>query len=141
MPGVLGQVGQNVADSLFEVGKSVVNGTVGAVTDIAHETIEQVTPTPSQVIPADKAQNPMTENKVSQEKVSTEKRRFDEVKAELARYIQRRNDLDKKIAEEQALQTQQKKKEQVINEKKRDSWINRMINRSQTSTERGRLSE
>jgi len=46
MPGVIGQIGQNVADNLFEIGQSAVKGTVGAVADIAHETVEQISVAP-----------------------------------------------------------------------------------------------
>lgn len=140
MPGVLGQVGQNVADSLFEVGKSAVNGTVGAVTDIAHETIEQVSSVSNQVA-SENTKVETDESKNKENKRALEYRRFQEVQAELARYIQRRNQLDLKIREEQAAQTREINKEDVVKEKKRESWIKSVINRSQTSTEKGRLSE
>lgn len=140
MPGVLGQVGQNVADSLFEVGKSAVKGTVGAVTDIAHETIEQVSSVSSQAVP-ENAQVETGESKNMENKRALEYRRFQEVQAELARYIQRRNEIDLKIREEQVAQTREKNNEDVVKEKKRESWIKSVINRSQTSTEKGRLSE
>lgn len=140
MPGVLGQVGQNVADSLFEVGKSAVKGTVGAVTDIAHETIDQVSSVSSQAV-SENVQAETGESKNKENKRALEYRRFQEVQAELAQYIQRRKELDLKISEEQAAQTRERNKEEVVKEKKRESWIKNMINRSQTSTEKGRLSE
>lgn len=139
MPSVLGQIGQNVADSLFEVGKSAVQGTVGAVADIAEGTIEQVSNSTNQVASSNQPSEIAGNNK--ENKRALEYRRFQEVQAELARYIQRRKELDIKISEEQAAQNREKNNEQVMKEKKHDSWIKNMINRSQTSTEKGRLSE
>lgn len=141
MPGVLGQVSQNVADSLYEVGKSAVKGTVGAVTDIAHETVEQVSLSSSQAMSSDNAHIGSDEINNKENKRALEYRRFQEVQAELARYIHRRKELDAKIADEQSANIRERNKEDILKEKKHESWINNMINRSQTSTEKGRLSE
>lgn len=140
MPSVLGQIGQNVADSLFEVGKSAVQGTVGAVTDIAHETIEQVSNSTNQVIASNQPLE-TSENKNKENRRALEYKRFQEVQAELARYIQRRKELDLKISEEQAAQNREKNNYELVKEKKRESWVKNMINRSQTSTEKGKFSE
>lgn len=141
MPGVLGQVGQSVADNLFEIGKSTVKGTVNAVTDVAHESIEQITLTPKQLLTPDQNKESGEESRPNKERKALERRRLEEVRAELDRYVQRKKDLDMKIAQEKAKQDEEQKQKRIFEEKKRDSWVNRIINRSQTTTERGRLME
>jgi len=143
MPGVLGQVGQSVADNLFEIGKSAVKGTAGAVADIASESIEQITMGAST-----QATNQLVDKAggnssvaFNEQRKAAERQRFDEVRAELATFIQRKQELDRKIAEENKLQSQQEKQEKYIEKKKKDSWVNILINRSQTNTEKGRMSE
>jgi hypothetical protein len=69
-----------------------------------------------------------------------EKQRFEEVKAELARFIRWKQEQDQKIAEENAVQSQEADQKEIV-KKKRESWVNKIINRSQTSTEKGRLQE
>ena len=142
MPGVIGQIGQNVADNLFELGKSAVKGTAGALTDIASESIEQIsgaTPQGGQSQTGGEQQGQSTAAK--EEKRRQEKQRFEEVRAELNQYMRRKNELDQKIAQERETerrQAEQKKEEQRV---KKDSWVKRIINRAATSTERGRSSE
>lgn len=141
MPGSSGSIGQNVADNLFELGQSAVKATVGAVADIAHESIEQISTTPGAVVQTNKSQTETTGGSQKEFKKAEEKRQFDAVKAELAQYIQRKQALDQKIAEEKAAESQQAKQADFVEKKKRDNWVNRIINRSQTSTEKGRMME
>lgn len=142
MPSVLGQVGGDVADDLFEIGNSVVAGTAKAMTDIASETIEQVTSTPNQVA-AQVADKPASGEVADgdEKKKMAERQRYEQVKAELNTFAQRKRELDKKIAEEKVAENQQVKQKDALEKKKRDSWVSRVINRSQTTTEKGRLSE
>jgi hypothetical protein len=141
MPSVLGQVGQNVADSLFEIGKSAVKGTVGAVADIASGTVEQISATPGTIT----TQNvPVKEGNTAgdlESKKLLEKQRFEAVKGELALYIERKKQLDQKIAEEKAAESQQVKQKEVAEKREHDSWVSKVINRSQTTTEKGRMTE
>lgn len=142
MPSVLGQVGQNVADSLYEIGQGAVKGTVSAVADIAANSIEQITVSSKQaVVPKEDEGANGGEKRVSSFRKDVDNRRFNEVRSELDRYIQWKIEQDKKIAEEKSLESQQAKRNDYVEKKKRDNWINRVINRSQTSTEKGRLSE
>ena len=144
MPDVLGQVGQNVADNLFEIGQSAVKGTVGAVVDIAHESIEQISSSRGQAVQAteDKEQNKGAErNRVGGEMKEMEKRRFEQVKDELSRYIQRKRVLDQKIAEEKMMEKRQENEKSNRKKMEQESWIKRIINRSQTTTEKGRIVE
>lgn len=142
MPGVLGQVGQSVADNLFEIGQSAVKGTVGAVADIAHESVEQISLSPVPVGTTDKEQNKGVERKRGLgEMKEAEKRRFEQVKDELARYIQRKKILDQKIAEEKMMEKRQETENNEQKKMEQESWVKRIINRSQTTTEKGRTTE
>lgn len=144
MPSVLGQVGQNVADELFELGKSAVQGTVKAVADVASESIEQITAAaPGQVMPKATEKTKTADDRVAEKNKikAEEKRRFDEVRAELDRYINWKKQQDQKIAQEKAAQNQQEHQEKAVEKQKKDSWVKNMINRSQTGTEKGRLQE
>lgn len=128
---------QDVANNLFEIGQSAVKGTAGAVADIAHETIEQVGVTPAGAVQS----KPQTEQVVEQEKEQRKiaaKSRLEEVRSELAQFSERKLKLDTQIKNEEAAKEQQGK---AIEQKKKDSWVNKMINRSQTTTEKGRMME
>jgi hypothetical protein len=131
----------DVANNLFEIGKGVVAGTAGAVADIALGTVEQITPSPSSTT----TQNtPKTENSElgdSESKKLMEKQRFEAVKGELALYIKRKKQLDQKIAQEKAMESRQVEQKDALNKKEHESWVSKVINRSQTTTERGRLAE
>ncbi len=141
MSSVLGQIGQNVADNLFELGQGAVKGTVGVVADVAQEAVEQVIPSHnlSDVQYSDK-QTGIEKNKNIEDRKMMEKRRFEEVRSELARYSLWKKEQDRKIAEEKSAEGQQRQKEK-IEKKEKDNWVKRMINRSQTPTEKGRLVE
>jgi uncharacterized protein YaiL (DUF2058 family) len=139
MPNVFGQVAQDVVDNLFEIGQSAVKGTAKVATDVVGESIEQITTTPAA------ATSPAPEKPVESDRTASvemkkraEKERFEEVKAELAQFIQRKKQLDQRIEEEKIQETQQKK---AVEKQKHDNWIGRIINRSQTNTEKGRLQE
>jgi len=143
MPSAIGQIGQNVADNIFEIGQSAVKATGKALTDVVGETIEQVTTAPSQAAPKAKSgeQGGGMTAQQKEEKKAAEKRRFEEVKADLASYIQRKQAQDQQIAKEKAEEQQQTEQKKVVEKKERESWVSRMINRSQTGTEKGRSSE
>ena len=124
MPGIV----QNVADNLFEIGKSTAKGTVGAVTDIATSSIEQIiTSTPGQVgSHAKDKQTGSDKQKSLEQKKSEERRRLEEVKAELARYSQRKQELDRKIAEDNAIEKNEKDKK-IFEKNKKDSFTQALL--------------
>lgn len=138
MPGIVGQIGQNVADNLFEIGQSAVKGTAGAMADIASESIEQISLTPSQVDQNKNNQQEQEKKQITAEKQKAAQQRYEEVKAELARYIERKKKQEAQIAEEMQMKEQQNK---VAEEKQHDSWVSKMINRAATTAERGRMVE
>lgn len=142
MPSVLGQVAQNVAENLYEVGKSAVKGTVNVVTDVASESIEQITAAPASATPSVPEKPAVSSVSTNLEmKKRAEMERFNEVKTELAQYIARKQQLDQKIAQERNEETQGTNEKKAMEKGKRDSWVNRIINRSQTNTEKGRMQE
>ena len=143
MPSVLGQVGQNVANNLFEIGQSAVKGTAGVVADVASGSIEQIVSSPGQVTDqrtVDSKPATSDDQSATEKRRQAEKHRFEEVKTELARFIRWKQEQDQKIAEENAVQSQEADQKEIV-KKKRESWVNKIINRSQTSTEKGRLQE
>lgn len=142
MPNVLGQMAQDVAENLYEVGKSAVKGTVKVVADVASESIEQITTAPaSATTPVPEKPSTPTESGNIETRKRAELERFNEVKAELAQYIERKQQLDQKIAQEKMEEEQGKSQKKAMEKGKRDNWVSRIINRSQTNTEKGRLQE
>jgi len=138
MPSVLGQIGQNVADNLFEIGKSAIAGTAKVATDIAGETIEQITSAPS-VATTQMTDKPTGESiEIKEKRKERDRQRLQAVQSELAQYRAHLEQINRKMAEEKAEESQQKK---VSKERARESWLGKMINRSQTTTEKGRLQE
>ena len=83
----------------------------------------------------------MPDDKQKAERKQEEKRRFEAVKAEMSRYIEWKKNQDRKMAEEKAAQSQQTAQNAFVEKKKKDSWVNRVINRAQTGTEKGRMKE
>jgi hypothetical protein len=144
MPGVLGQVGQNMADNLLEIGQSAVKGTAKALTDVAHESIEQLSGSIPQGVGSLSSPKPPEENRdiSTEQRKLDEKRRFEEVRGELAQYIQWKKRIEQqRISEENAQRSQQVEHNKAVEKKEKESWVSRIINRSQTGTEKGRSSE
>jgi hypothetical protein len=118
---------KNVADNLFEIGKSAVKGTAGAVADIASESIEQVVSAPTQVAPTkDNGYSEYIKNKQIEEKKTAEARRLSQVKGELASYTERKKQLDQKIAQEKAMEKREKEKG-IFEKKKKDSFTQNLL--------------
>ncbi len=139
---VMPSIAKSVADNLFELGQGVVKGTANAAADIASETIEQVVNTPGSAVPAkDKGQTQDQIARQREERKALERRQFSEVKGELEQYMQRKRQLDQKIAQEKAEEKQQERQEGAVKKQKRESWVSKLINRSQTTTEKGKLVE
>lgn len=130
MPSVLGQIGNDVAGNLFEIGKSAVKGTADA--------FEQIVSAPGTAT-AQMVNKPEEEtDEIKERRKAAERQRLEAVKQELEQYRTHREQIDRQIEEEKATEGKQKE----IGEKKaHESWVSKMINRSQTTTERGRLSE
>lgn len=140
MPGVIGQIGQSVADNLYEIGQSAVKATTDVVPGLVKTTVEQIGGYPVGVSAANSNEDKQN-GAVADQRSEFEKRRFDEVRAELETYIRRKKELDAKIAEEKKMEEGQKNQENIAKKQERESWAKRIINRAATTTERGRMAE
>ncbi len=127
MPGT-GGVGQQVADNLFELGQSAVKSAVKAVTDIASESIEQITTTPGSVgaQSADSSSN-QADRQAEAEKKQRDKRQYELVKQEMATYIQRKQQQDAQIAREREDQEKQKKQQEGFEKKKKANFVQQLL--------------
>ncbi len=129
----LGGVGQQVAGDIFELGKSVVKGTAKALGDTVTETIEQVMSAPTGVTGLDKKEKKPGQDREKAEKEAKkrqeEKRQFQEVKGELAEYIQRKKQLDAQIAQEKAQEEQETKQKKSYEKQKKESFLQQLMRR------------
>lgn len=126
MPNVLGGVGQNVVDNLFEIGKSAITGTAKAATDIVSETIEQVTSAPSSATTqaTDKPTGEAEGDK--KRKKAEEKQRFEAVMGELAQYRAHMEQVNRKMAEEKAAERNERENK-IFEKRKKDSFTQAML--------------
>ncbi len=131
MPAPLGGIGQQVADNLFELGKSTVKSATDAGKQLAEGTIEQLTGAPSGVgaTQADKAQEPSQAQKSQEEAVKKqkEKQRYDQVLNELEQYRQRKSQLDAQIAREKDQQEQEKVQKDAGEKQKKENFVQGLL--------------
>lgn len=133
MPAPLGGIGQQVADNLFELGKSTVQSAGKAGSDIVKGTFEQISGAPSGVgvTTKDKVNNP-NETLPEQNdliKKQKENQRYQQVKAELEQYQQRRKQLDAQIAREKNQEAQQKQQKDEVEKQEKESFVQKMLRR------------
>lgn len=127
-----GVVGQQIADNSIEIVKDTAQAVVKASADIASGTVEQIAGAPSSqgVQQGDKSVEQGQSGKdpnAAAKKKAEEKRRYEEVKNEMAQYVQRKRQLDVKIAQEKAQEQQQDKKQEEAQKQQRDSWAARLL--------------
>ena len=127
----MGGIGQQVADNLFELGKSTVQAATKAGGDIVKGTFEQISGAPSGVgaTPSDKATNP-TENPSEQSGLLIKQKanqRYQQVKAELEQYRQRRQQLDAQITREKNQQEQEKHQKEAVEKQEKESFVQKML--------------
>lgn len=134
MPAPLGGIGQQVADNLFELGKSAVKATADAGKKIAEATIEQVSGAPSGVGAAQAGQK--TEPSQAQReqeaavKKQKERQQYERVKAELEQYRARRRQLDEQIAREKASEQQQKDQKEAVEKQEKESFVQKLLRKA-----------
>jgi hypothetical protein len=134
MPAPLGGIGQQVADNLFELGKSTVQSAVKVGGDVVKDSIEQITGAPGRQS-SQPAERPTTQpdsvtGGVDREKEATRaaaKRRYEQVKAELEQYRQRRAQQDKQIALENNQQEQENQQKKVAEKQEKESFVQKML--------------
>ncbi|SRR5258706_12057675 len=128
MPGS-GGIGQRVADNLFELGQSTVKSAVKAGTDIAGESIEQITTAPGAVgaKQVDDKKPEVNPSQAEAERKQKDNRQYQLVKQEMATYIQRKRDQDAQIAREMAQRESEKKQQQVFEKKKKENFVQNLL--------------
>lgn len=130
----LTQIAQQVADDSIEIVKETASTAVKASADIVSGTVEQL---------SDKGKNNISQDDKSGEQVSggidpnmvkkkeeERKKRYEEVKNELATYIERKRRLEVKIAQEKARELQQKEQTEQIKKKEKEGWLSRLMKRT-----------
>jgi len=127
----VGQVISDVKTDLGELMSSVAGGVAKASTDVAKETIEQVSGAPSQAstqqLGGGTSEQGQAKTDPSAVKRQEETKRFNEVKNELVQYIQRKKQLDAQIAQEKSQEEQQKKQEGVFKKQEKESYAQQLI--------------
>lgn len=131
MPAPLGGIGQQVADNLFELGKSTVQSAAKVGGDIVKGSIEQLTGAPSGV-GAPQANKPKDQAEVDHERQKEiarqkDKERYQQVVAELEQYRQRRKQLDAQIAQEKNQEAQQKQQKETVEKQEKESFVQKML--------------
>lgn len=130
----LGGIGQQVAGDLFELGKSVVKSTVKVVGDTATDSIEQILGAPVGIGNNEKA-NSKTErpdrNKENEVLIKRreEKKQFNEVRSQLAEYVERKKQQDAQIARERAEQKQVADQKRGYEKQKKESFLQQLMSK------------
>lgn len=127
-----GQIGQQIADNSIEIVKDTAKSVVKAGTDIAVGTVEQITsaPTSKGAAQGDKSVEQgkgANDPNLAAQKKAADRKRLEEVKGEIAQYVQRKRQLDVKIAQEKAQAQQQENQVKQQEKQKRDSWAARLL--------------
>ena len=133
MPTIGGMPGQILGD-LKGVVEAAAKQTVKAGSDIAVGTVETVAGAPvssskqsggDQLEKVSTASDPQAQAR----KKAEEKKRFEEVKSELAQYIERRRQLDAKIAQEKAQQAQVEQQKEAKEKQEKESFAAGLLRR------------
>lgn len=120
-----------MADNLFELGKSTVQAAAKVGGDVVKGSIEQITGAPSGVgaPPTDKPKDQAQVDRDRQKEIAkqADKRRYEQVKAELEQYRQRKEQQDRQIAQEKNQEEQKKEQEQQVEKRDKESFVQRML--------------
>lgn len=134
MPAPLSGIGQQVADNLFELGKSTVKSVAKSGSDLAQTTIEQIMGAPSGVgaQQADKPKEPSTMDRERKAAESKQKdvQQYNRVKAELEQYKQRKQQQDQQIAQERAQEDRVKQQKGYEEKQKKESFIQKLLRKT-----------
>ncbi len=134
MPTALGGIGQQVADNLFELGKSAARATADAGKKIAETTIEQISGAPSGVgaQQSDKKPEPSQAQREQEAAVKKQKERqqYERVKAELEQYRARKRQQDEQIAREKANEKQQEDQKKAVEKQEKESFVQKLLKRA-----------
>ena len=135
MPGMMGGIPGQIAGDFKGIATEAVKQAVQATKDIAKgATIEQISVAPSQASAqaASKGVEQGTggnDPQAQAKKKEAERKRFEEVRSELSQYIERKRQLDAKIAQEKQQEEQKKAQNEAKDKKKRESWTAQLLKR------------
>ncbi|NCP47099.1 hypothetical protein AUJ42_00565 [Candidatus Collierbacteria bacterium CG1_02_44_10] len=131
MPAPMGGIGQQVADNLFELGKSTVKSAGDAGKKLVEGTIEQIMGAPSGTgsPQSDKSPEPNQAQKAQEKtiKEQKDKQRYNQVLGELEQYRQRKQQQDSQIAREKAQQDQEKQQKDAGEKQKKESFVQSLL--------------
>ncbi len=130
----LGGIGQQVAGDLFELGKGVAKATSKVVSDVTTDSIEQILGAPSGFgSKENKSGGPAQPEQNKEEKQilkkREEKKQFNEVRSQLAEFIERKKQQDAQIAQERAQQKQVDDQKKGIEKQKKESFLQQLMSR------------
>lgn len=124
-----------MGDAFSGIAKDVTSSATKATSEIAGATIENIltggqsqTGVSDSAVDIQKRQQKEAEEKAKRK--AEDKRRYGAVKEELANYVQRKRQLDARIAQDKAQEQQEKKKEEMMEKQEKESWVQRMLSRA-----------
>lgn len=133
MPAPLGGIGQQVADNLFELGKSTAQSTVKTAGDLVGGIFEQLSSSSSGVSAnqGDTQKNPDQIEKDRQEALAKQKdkQQYDRVLSELEQYRERRKQLDAQIAQEKQQEEQQRVQKEAQEKQEKQNFVQMLLSR------------
>ncbi len=127
----MGGIGQQVADNLFELGKSTVQSAAKAGSDIVKGTFEQLSGSPGDagVPQSEQKHNPDEAPREHTEMLNKqkEKQRYNQVLSELDMYRQRKQQLDNQIARERNQLEQEKQQKEAKAAQEKESFVQKLL--------------
>lgn len=128
----LAQLGQQMGDAFSGIAKDVSSGATKAASEVAGATIENLLTGGNTAQVADQKKTEEDKQKEEMEKAkrkADEKRRYNAVKEELSSYVDRKRQLDARIAQDKAREQQEQKKKEMVEKQEKDSWVQQMMRR------------
>lgn len=131
----MGGIGQQVADNLFELGKSTAQAVVKTGGDLASGTVEQLVGSPSGVGAPQQGDRPKDQGQMNKEREVEERKRRDnqryqQVMAELEQFRQFQARVNRQKEEEKLQQeAQQKRQKEAYVKQEKESFVQRMLHK------------
>ena len=131
MAGAIQQIAQQVAQDSIEILKETAKQVTEIPKDLAASAIESATSSgsnnPQDAQGKQREQGQGQKDPVTVRKQQMANKRLQEVKAELAEYLQKKRRDDQQKAQSVAQEEQQEKKEEMMEKKEKDNWLSRMM--------------
>lgn len=128
----MGGIGQQVGADLMELGKSVAKGVVKATGDVMTDTIETTLSAPVGAVKPDQGKQLEQgkgddKNQQAMIKKQKEKRQFQEVRNQLAEYIQRKKQQDAQIAQEKQQEEQKQVQKKQVEKQEKEGFLQQLM--------------